>query len=140
VVTYVPKNTAYAATQNGYASGILQGLNIDPTGTFQGSFSNGQIIALAQLALAQVSNQEGLARSGANLFSLSSNSGFVRIGFGSQKGFGKILSGSLEGSNVDLAEELSNMIIAQRGFDTNSRMISVINQTLDTLSRLGQGS
>jgi flagellar hook-basal body protein len=139
VQTYIPKNTVYAASQDGYPSGILQGLNIDPTGIIQGSFSNGQTIGLAQIALTQVANPEGLARAGNNDFSLSPNSGAARVGFGGQAGFGKVQSGSLEGSNVDLTVELSNMIIAQRGFATNSRMISVVNQTLDTLSRLGQG-
>ncbi|HVZ80439.1 MAG TPA: flagellar hook-basal body complex protein [bacterium] len=139
VNTYVPKNTVYAADQNGYPSGVLQGINIDQTGTIQGSFSNGRILPLAQLALTQVANPEGLAKVGDNEFSLSQNSGAAHVGFGGQSGFGKVLSGSLEGSNVDLSVELSNMIIAQRGFETNARMISVVNHTLDTLSHLGQG-
>jgi flagellar hook-basal body protein len=139
VNTYVPKNTVFAATQDGYPSGVLQGLNIDETGTLQGSFSNGQNINVAQLALTQVANPNGLAKVGNNEFAASPNSGPSHVGFGGQGGFGKILSGSLEGSNVDLTVELSNMIIAQRGFETNARMITVVNETMDTLSRLGQG-
>lgn len=139
VQKYVPQNTVYAATQDGYPSGVLQDMTIDPTGTIQGAFSNGKIISLAQISLAQVANPQGLTRSGDNRFSFSANTGALRLGFGGQGGFGTILSGSLEGSNVELSVELSNMIIAQRGFDTNARMISVVNETLDTLSRLGQG-
>jgi flagellar hook-basal body protein len=139
VNTYVPKNTVYAASQDGYPSGILQGLNIDQAGILQGSFSNGHTIDLAQLALTQVANPEGLSRVGDNSFSLSSNSGAAHIGFGGQGGFGRVLAGSLEGSNTDLSIELTNMIVAQRGFATNARMISAVDHTLDVQSRLGQG-
>ncbi len=138
VNTYVPKQTVYATSQNGYSDGILQGLNFDQAGIIQGTFSNGQILSLAQLALAQPQNPEGLAKTGNNGYSLSPNTGPVPIGLPGQGNLGKIQGGSLEGSNVDLTNELSNMIIAQRGFDTNSRMISVVNETLNTLSHLGQ--
>lgn len=138
VNAYVPKNTVYASSQDGYPSGLLQGMTIDTTGIIQGAFSNGRTIALAQLALAQVMNPEGLSHAGANEFAPAANSGALRIGFGAQDGFGKVLSGSLEDSNVDLSVELSNMIIAQRGFATNARMISVVNETMDTIDHLGQ--
>ncbi len=138
VNTYVPKSTAYSASQNGYSDGILQGLNFDQAGVIQGTFSNGQISSLAQLVLAHPQNPEGLTKIGDNGFALSLNSGPDPIGLAGQGNLGKIQGGSLEGSNVDLTVELSNMIIAQRGFDTNSRMISVVNETLDVLSRLGQ--
>jgi flagellar hook protein FlgE len=113
-------------------------LNFDQAGVIQGTFSNGQISNLAQLVLAQPQNPEGLDKIGNNGFALSANSGPDPIGLAGQGNLGKIQGGSLEGSNVDLTVELSNMIIAQRGFDTNSRMISVVNETLDVLSRLGQ--
>jgi len=138
VITYVPKSTAFAASQDGYGDGMLQSLNFEPSGIIQGSFSNGQRADLAQLALAQAQNEDGLAKTGSNYYQASLNSGFLQMGLAGKKGLGTIQGGSLEGSNVDLSLELSNMIIAQRSFATNARMISTINQTLDTLSHLGQ--
>ncbi len=138
VNSYVPKNTAYAASQNGYTDGVLQSLNFDSTGVIQGTFSNGQTVGLAQVVLDQVQNPEGLNDAGNNDFTPSVNSGPSQTGLAGQNTFGQIQGGSLEGSNVDLTVELSNMIVAQRSFDTDSRMIAVINETLDTLSHLGQ--
>jgi flagellar hook protein FlgE len=138
VNTYVPKNTANAASQNGYQEGVLQSLNFDATGVIQGTFSNGQTVGLAQVALDQVQNPEGLDNVGNSDYTQSVNSGPSQVGLAGQGTFGQILDDSLEGSNVDLTVELSNMIIAQRSFDTNSRMIAVINETLDTISHLGQ--
>lgn len=139
VNTYVPKNTVYAASQDGYPSGVLQGLSIDTSGIFKGSFSNGQTVDLAQLALAIPQNESGLNKDGENGYSHSPASGSFFIGTAGQNGLGTIQGGSLEGSNVDLPTELSNMIIAQRGFATNARMLTTENQTLDTQSRLGEG-
>ncbi len=138
VNSYVPKSTAYAASQNGYTDGILQGLNFDPTGVIQGTFYNGQIIGLAQVVLDQVQNPDGLNNVGNNDYLQSVNSGPSQAGLAGQNTFGLIQGGSLEGSNVDLTVELSNMIVAQRSFDTNSRVIAVVNETMDTLSHLGQ--
>ena len=139
VNTYVPHNTAYAASQDGYSDGILQGLNVEQSGIIQGSFTNGQTIDLAQIALAQVQNPEGLGKVGNNDFAASPNAGASHVGVAGTGNFGKIQSGTLEGSNVDLTVELSNMIVAQRSFDTNSRMMAVVNETMDVIDRLGQG-
>jgi flagellar hook protein FlgE len=139
VNTYVPNSTAFAASQNGYQAGNLLGLNIDQDGMVQGNFTNGQIVNLAQIALAQVQNPDGLNKVGANDYTISPNAGPSHVGIAGTGDFGKIQSGTLEGSNVDLSVELSNMIVAQRGFDTNARMISVVNETMDVTDRLGQG-
>ncbi len=138
VNTYVPKDTVYAASQNGYADGTLESLNIDPGGIIQGSFSNGQVVGLAQVALEQVQNPEGLNQAGNTNFTLSFNTGPSEVGLAGQGNFGTVQDDSLEGSNVDLTTELTNMILAERSFDTNSRMIAVVNETLTTLSQLGQ--
>ncbi len=135
--TYVPDSHT-AATQNGYPDGTLQNLNFDQNGAIVGSFSNGQKINLAQVALASVSNEEGLSNAGSNHFQTSPNSGAVQMGLAGQNGLGTIEGDSLEGSNVDLTVELSNMIIAQRGFDTNARVISAVNGDLQTITRLGE--
>ncbi len=139
VKTYVPKNTVYAASQNGYPDGSLQNLNIDQNGFIQGSFTNGQIVNLAQITLAQVQNPGGLSQVGNNNFSVSPNAGSTQVGLAGEGNFGTIQSDSLEGSNVDLTVELSNMIVAQRGYDTNARMIAVVNETMDTIDHLGEG-
>jgi flagellar hook protein FlgE len=138
VNTYVPNNTAYAASQNGYAEGQLQGLNFNQSGVVQGTFSNGQVVNLAQVELAQVQNPEGLSNVGDNYFSPSDNSGPSQMGLAGEGNFGTIQADTLEGSNVDLSVELSNMIVAQRGFETNARMISAVNDELQVLSNLGR--
>jgi flagellar hook protein FlgE len=137
VNTYVP-DSHVAATQNGYSDGTLQSLNFDQTGKIVGTFTNGQNLDLAQVAVATVNNENGLNNTGGNYFSTSMNSGAIQLGLAAQNGLGTIQGGTLEGSNVDLTVELSNMIIAQRGFDTNARVISVINSELQTVTQLGE--
>ena len=139
VNTYVPKSTAFAESQDGFASGILSSIQFDQTGTIQGSFTNGQISAIGQVVMAMPNNQEGLSKVGSNYYATSSNTGALFVGFAGQDGVGTIQGNTLELSNVDLSVELSNMIIAQRGFETNARVISVENANLNTLQQLGQG-
>jgi flagellar hook protein FlgE len=136
VKTYVP-DSHVMATQNGYAPGDLQNLGFNQAGTIVGSFSNGQNLDLAQVALASVNNPGGLNSSGSNYYSTSVNSGAVEMGSAGQNGLGTIEGGTLEDSNVNLTDELSNMIIAQRGFETNARMISVVSSELQTVTQLG---
>jgi flagellar hook-basal body protein len=137
VNTYVP-DSHLSGTQDGYADGQLQGVSFDETGKVIGTFSNGQSLALAQVAMAQVENPRGLNSVGNNYFSVDQASGPVQMGLAGQNGFGTTKGGTLEGSNVDLTVELSNMIVAQRGFQTNARMVSVISDTLQVLTQLGQ--
>jgi flagellar hook protein FlgE len=138
VNTYVPKSTAYAASQNGYPDGILKEINFNLQGVIQGTFSNGRIIDLAQVVLSQVNNPEGLAKVGSQYYTLSANSGSKRVGAAGSGGLGIIQGYSLEASNVDLTVELTNMILAQRAFEANARMVSVVSSTLDVVNRLGQ--
>jgi flagellar hook protein FlgE len=137
VSTYVPDSHA-TETQNGYSDGTLSSIAFDSTGTINGTYSNGQTVAIAQVAMATVENEGGLTSVGNNYYSTSTNSGAETIGTAGSNGMGTIEGGSLEGSNVDLTTELSNMIIAQRGFETNARVITVENQDLQTLAQLGQ--
>jgi flagellar hook protein FlgE len=137
VNTYVPDSHS-TVTQNGYADGSLTGIAFDATGKIQGTFSDGQTIALAQVAIATVENEGGLTNVGNNYYQQSVNSGAETIGLAGQNGTGTIIGGALEGSNVDLTVELSNMIIAQRGFEVNARVITVESQNLQTLTQLGQ--
>jgi flagellar hook protein FlgE len=137
VNTYVPDSHA-TVTQNGFAAGALTGLAFDATGKIQGSFTNGQTIALAQVSIATVVNEGGLTSVGNNYYQTAVNSGAESIGLAGQNGAGTIEGASLEGSNVNLTTELSNMIIAQRGFEVNARVITVESQNLQTLTQLGQ--
>jgi flagellar hook-basal body protein len=138
VNTYVPNHTAYIKEQDGYRDGQLLGVSFDKLGTIVGSFSNGENVALARLVMAMPDNQEGLSKVGGNYYATSANSGPMFLGQAGQLGVGTIQGNALEGSNVDLTIELSNMIIAQRGFEVNARVISVTNSTLETVTRLGQ--
>jgi flagellar hook-basal body protein len=137
VNTYVPSHTAYAATQNGYTDGSLLDLRFEGDGTLVGSFSNGEELGIARLALTQVENPEGLSKVGNGYFTPSANAGSLRLGTAGIGGLGRVQGSALEGSNVDLTLELSNMIVAQRGFDVNARMVSTVNSTMDTMNRLG---
>ena len=139
VNTYVPKSTAFAKSQDGFTDGILTGVQFDATGTIQGSFSNGQTAAIGQVVIAMPNNEGGLNKVGSNYFATSANSGALFVGFAGQDGVGTVQGNTLELSNVDLTVELSNMIIAQRGFEVNARVISVTNSTLQTTVQLGQG-
>jgi len=139
VNTYVPNSTAFAKSQDGFASGILQSLSYDAAGDINGSFTNGQTTAIGKVILAMPNNADGLTKVGDNYYQASPNSGAMFVGFAGQDGVGTIQGSTLELSNVDLTVELSNMIIAQRGFDVNSRVIAVENSNLQILSQLGQG-
>lgn len=118
---------------NGYASGDLQDVTISPSGVIYGNFTNGQVQALSQIQLASFDNPEGLESSSNCLFRQSANSGVAIVdapGVG-QRG-GLVLS-SLESSNVDLAKEFVTLITAQRGFQTNSRVIRTADEVLQEL-------
>ena len=138
VNTYVPKSSVYAASQDGYQDGTLQNLSFNTTGVIQGSFTNGLTVNLAQVVLEQVQNPGGLNKMGNNAYEISPNTGPTELGLAGQGGFGTIQGGSLEGSNVDLTVELTNMVLAQRGFTVNSRVISAVSETLDVLTNLGK--
>ena len=125
--------TAVARDQNGYTSGTLQDFSIDRSGTVTGTFSNGVNIPLAQIALADFNNPAGLLRIGDNMYSESSNSGGPVLGYALAGSTSTLTSGALEMSNVDLASEFTSMIIAQRGFQANGKVISAADEMLQDL-------
>jgi flagellar hook protein FlgE len=135
---YQPKQTIYTSSVDGYSEGTLTGVSIDSNGKINCSFSNNQTIAMGQLALANFSNAEGLNRAGATTFTQSANSGMAEISTAGNAGLGTTQGGALESSNVDLSVELTNMIVAQRGFDANARIVTTSSQMLTTLVGLGQ--
>ncbi len=119
--------------QDGNAQGTLDSFAINTNGEIIGIFSNGLTAPLGQVALATFNNPEGLLEVGNSMYAMSSNSGLPQIGVSGVGGRGSIIPGALEMSNVDLAEEFTNMIIAQRGFQANSRSITTADQILNEL-------
>jgi flagellar hook protein FlgE len=120
-------------TQDGYPGGDLQNLTIDQTGTIIGVFTNGRSYSLAQVAMAKFVNNEGLMHDGGSLFSASANSGDPIIGTAGTGGRGTIESSALEMSNVDLSKSLTELIVIQRGFQANSKVITTSDTMLQTL-------
>jgi len=133
---YAAETTAIASGQDGYGPGDLTGVAVDTSGTITGSFSNGQSRKLAQLALATFANPSGLMKVGNNLFQPTNNSGVADTGIPGLGGRGTIKPETLEMSNVDLSQEFVDMIITQRGFQANSRVITTSDQILEELVNL----
>lgn len=129
-------STATAITQDGTGAGSLTQVSIDAEGQVQGSFTNGRTIPIAQLAIAAFNNEGGLIREGNNYFTSGPGSGAALVGTAGQGGRGIIQGSSLEGSGVDIAIEFSRLILAQRGFQVNSRTISAANETLQELANI----
>ncbi len=127
-----PSN-AVVNSQNGYASGDLTNISVDSTGMITGYFSNGVSRSLSQVALATFNNPAGLLSSGDGAFLESPNSGLAVIGFAGTTNPSSITAGALESSNVDISQEFTNMIIAQRGFQANARVISTADDMLQEL-------
>jgi flagellar hook protein FlgE len=121
---------------DGASAGSLTNFTIGPAGDITGIYSNGFKQALGQLALASFANPSGLMKTGGNLFTSSANSGTASIGTPNTAGRGQIATGFLEGSNVDLAQQFTNMIMAERGFQANSRVITTSDEILQDLVNL----
>lgn len=129
-------STAAAVTQDGTGAGSLTDVSIDNNGNVQGTFTNGRTIPLAQLALATFNNEGGLIRQGSNYFATGPGSGQPLVGPAGSGGRGLVQGSALEGSSVDIAIEFSRLILAQRGFQVNSRTISAANETLQELANI----
>jgi len=130
---YTPVQTVYWKGSDGFSEGTLTGLAFGNTGQVNATFSNGKTIAVAQLALTNFTNPGGLENIGGNYFMPSANSGSQQIGTAGANGFGSIAGGALEQSNVDLTVELTNMIVAQKMFESNSKVITTQASILETL-------
>jgi flagellar hook protein FlgE len=136
-VTYYSGNTeARVSASDGAAAGILSSYTVSNTGQIVGVFSNGLKQTLGQLALANFNNVNGLEKIGDSMFRSTVNSGLAQVGAAGSAGLGLITSGALEMSNVDLAQEFTNLVIAQRGFQANSRIITTSDEILQELVNL----
>ncbi len=124
------------AAADGFTSGTLVTFAVGNAGEISGVYSNGQTQKLGQIAMASFLNNAGLQRAGQNNFSQSSASGAPSIGMAGTGGRGKINTGALEMSNVDLATQFTGMITAERGFQANSRVITTSDEMLQELVNL----
>jgi flagellar hook protein FlgE len=130
---FAASNTVQALDQNGSAMGSLQSFTMSPDGTLIGIFSNGLKQSLGQVALASFNNPPGLEKVGGSLYGATVNSGTPGVGTAGSGGRGSLSSGTLEMSNVDLAQEFTNLVVAQRGFQANSRVVTASDEILQDL-------
>ncbi len=136
VTGYADLKTVAITEQDGAAAGTLQAYGITKDGSVIGTFSNGRTETLAKIAMVTFANPEGLEKAGSTSYRASVNSGGAQIGEPGQAGFGGLVSGALEMSNVDLSQEFTNLIIAQRGFQANARIITTSDEVLQELTQL----
>lgn len=136
ITQYAKETNVDLSYQNGYPAGTLTDITIDTAGVITGIFDNGYNRQLAQVALANFDNPAGLIKAGQNMYRYSNNSGEPQIGESGTSGRGAIAPGYLEMSNVDLSEEFTQMIITQRGFQANSRIITTSDEMLQELVNL----
>jgi flagellar hook protein FlgE len=136
VQNFAGQTTVAATGQDGSAAGTLQAFSISPDGTLVGTFSNGQRQDLGRIAMASFNNPPGLEKVGNTMFRSTVNSGIAQLGAAGSGGRGALAGGSLEMSNVDLAQEFTNLIVAQRGFQANSKVITASDEILQDLVNL----
>ena len=132
------KSSLKPTTTDGYAMGTLQSFSLSSDGTIVGVYSNSLRQDIGKLALATFSNPGGLEKSGNSSYRVGNNSGVAVIGAAGTGGAGTLTAGALEMSNVDLASEFTDLIIAQRGFQANSRVITTSDEVLQSLVQLGR--
>lgn len=133
---YSSASTTLFQTQDGYTSGFLQNISIDRDGVLTGRYSNGQVLDLYALTLADFNSTSGLRREGGNLFSETRSSGPAITGLAGTGSLGSISGNSLEMSNVDLATEFVKMITSEKGFQANSKTITTTDQMLNVLIQM----
>ena len=129
-------STVSVTEQNGRSAGTLESFSISKDGTLIGSFTNGAKQALARIAVASFTNPAGLEKAGNSSYTSTVNSGNPVIGGPGDPGMGNAVAGSLEMSNVDLSQEFTNLIVAQRGFQANARIITTSDEVLQELTNL----
>lgn len=133
VTGFTALSTVTAKSDNGGPAGTLESFTLSKDGTIVGSFSNGAKQAVGQIALANFTNPGGLEKAGSSSYRASANSGTASLGTAGSAGLGTLVAGSLEMSNVDLSQEFTNLIVAQRGFQANARIITTSDTVLQEL-------
>jgi flagellar hook protein FlgE len=122
-----------AINQNGFPPGGLQSFSISQDGVITGIFTNGLTRPIAQIAMANFSNPQGLERNGLNQFIQTDNSGFPLVGSPRSGGRGVVSAGFLEQSNIDIGNEFTDLIITQRGFQANTKVVTTVDEMLQDL-------
>jgi len=133
---YAGLDTAQAASTDGQAAGTLLSFALGADGTITGAFSNGLKQVIGRIALGSFTNPAGLEKAGGSLYRTSVNSGDAQVGTAGTGGRGSLAGGALEMSNVDLSSEFTSLIVAQRGFQANSRIITTSDEVLNELVNL----
>ena len=131
-VTQYAGTSTISATSDGNAAGTLSSVSIDSSGVITGTYTNNVRRVEAQIAMAQFNNPSGLTKMGGNLYQESNNSGTRTVSGAADIGT-ELTTSALEMSNVDIADQFSDMIITQRGFQSNSKIITVSDEMLETL-------
>lgn len=129
---YDISSTTTYQSQNGYAPGTLESVSVDENGVISGTYTNGQILRLYQITLANFNNDQGLKKEGGNLYTATADSGPAYTSAPD----GSISANSLEESNTDLATEFVKLIVAQRGYEASSKVITTTDEVLQTLMNL----
>ena len=127
---FATESSTSSIAQNGTRAAQLQTISVDKQGNIVATFGSGQSVKLAQLAMATFNNPKGLFKLGANLYGESGAAGLPNVGTAGSGGKGSLIGSALETSNVDIAEEFTKMILAQRGFQASSRTIAVSDELL----------
>ncbi len=127
---YGESNDSIISSMDGYGEGHLRDLTVAGDGTISGNYSNGQSVDLYQIPLYRFTSEEGLESRGSNRYAATEASGAAREGIAGTENFGTVNECALEQSNVDLATEFSNLIITQRGFQMNSKVVTTCDQIL----------
>ncbi|HOX48767.1 MAG TPA: flagellar hook protein FlgE [Spirochaetia bacterium] len=136
VTQQAERSSTKVFAQDGYTMGYLDSFKIDQQGIVTAVYSNGSNRTIGQMALASFTNPNGLEKIGETNFVQSNNSGMANVGPSGIAGKGKLIAGTLEMSNVDLAEQFTDMIVTQRGFQANSKTIQTSDQMLQELLTL----
>ena len=136
VTGFAGVDTIKNKSQDGYAAGTLTSFQLGADGTITGTFTNSLKQTIGMIALANFNNPAGLQKVGGSLCTTSVNSGAAQIGAAGTGGRGSLSGGTLEMSNVDLSSEFTSLIIAQRGFQANSRVITTSDEILNELINL----
>jgi flagellar hook protein FlgE len=134
ITQYSEASAENSTTQNGYAAGTLTGMTVGDGGTVSASYSNGQDVTVAQLALANISNPDTLTQVGNNDLAVSTSTAAPVLGASGTGSLGKIEGSSLESSTVDMATEFTNLLAYQSSYQAASKVISTANQLMqDTI-------
>jgi len=137
LLTQVDSPSATTSTlQDGYSSGTLQSYMVDSDGVIEGQFSNGQVQAMGQIALASFANPQGLQLNGGSSYAPTLASGAAVVGVPNSGIMGSVTGGALESSNVNISTEFTNLIVTQRAFQADARMITTLDNVTNTTVNL----